>query len=175
MLNGTYERYCSNNLLQYAQPLSSTMDWTIHLLVGRRNKDPLTRCNRHAMSISGSRSGPACEDGFLEHAGEEVQQPVDEHSLRVGSVRCLELYNKPTLQLVQIVERLIGYKRSNCALFPLILLSCVSGGSVWIVIWIAAYLFPQTVLWRMQECSLLEAQYVLAKVRSGRAHVTRCF
>ena len=29
----------------------------------------------------------------------------------------------------------------------------------------AAYLFPQTVLWGMQECSFQEAQYVLAKVR----------
>lgn len=58
------------------------------------------------------------------------------------------------------MERLTGWKRRVWTHAAFGVLTVITGGLVWIVV----YLFPQTMLWLLQECSLEEAQYVLAKV-----------
>lgn len=105
---------------------------------------------RQAMSTSDSLLGRT----VVFHAGAEVPAPT-----QTTGDSCAN--HDSTLSVtLQIVQRLIGYKINVWALAPLILLTFITGGSIWVV----AFLFPQTLVWTMQECPIHEAQYVLAKV-----------
>lgn len=81
----------------------------------------------------------------------------------VHSFRFISLHRKVSVaegsSRVQ-VQQFTGYRTRLRARIGYVVLLCVSGGAAWFI----AYTFPRAILWTLEECSLADADHVLAKV-----------